>query len=518
MFVATFSPSWIALAAVALALVVYWTCTARRIHYPPGPQGKWFIGNLHDVPKEQQWRTYAAWKGIYGPIIHLNFLGGTHVVVLNDVKTVTDLLEKRANIYSDRPMTTMNTKLVNRQRSPFFVPFADPRFRIYRKMLHDTLGSRPMRDIWPVQQEEVKIFLGNLLASPEQFEAHIRSNAASVIMKIAYGYKIKARDDPFVAAVEEAFINGYIITTPGRWLVDSFPILRFLPEWFPGANFKKKARYYREQMHGAYQGPLDWVKAQMAAGVAISSFVSRQLASKGEQASDDHYEDILLNVAGSMFVGAADTTVSAMISFFYIMTTHPEVQRRAQAEIFTAVGADRLPTMEDRGSLPYVNCVLKEIFRWCPPGPLSLPHSLTQDDVYNGYGIPAGTVVQANIWALMHDETMYPDPLVFDPDRFSGVGGRTVQQDPTRWVWGFGRRVCPGQHLAEAMLYISIACTLTLFNIGMAIDVQGEMIEPLLEFTTGTTSRVKSFRCSIVPRAGYESLLFQFTVYGDSSV
>ncbi|KZO97553.1 cytochrome P450 [Calocera viscosa TUFC12733] len=495
-------------AALFALLVIYRTCLSRALRYPPGPRGKRLIGNVHDVPKEQRWRTYAEWKSLYGPIIHLNFLG-THVVVLNDVKTVTDLLEKRANIYSDRPLTTMNSQLVDRKRTPFFVPFADPRFSTYRRILHDTLGPRPMRDIWPIQEQEVKAFLRNLLVDPEKVDAHIRSNAASVIMKVAYGYDIQPKHDPFVAAVEEAFINGYIITTPGRWLVDSFPILRFVPEWFPGAEFQRKAKYYREQMRSAYKAPLDWVKSQMAAGVARASFVSRQLSSQEEEVKAADYEDIVLNAAGSMFVGAADTTVSAMVTFFYIMTSHPEVQRRAQAEIDKAVGHDRLPSMEDRASLPYVNCLLKEIFRWCPPGPLSLPHTVTRDDVYEGYDIPAGTVIQGNIWALMHDETMYPDPFTFDPDRFSTADGRVPQEDPTRWVWGFGRRVCPGQHLADAMLYITIVSTLAAFHIGKAVDEHGRIIEPLLDFTTGTTSRVKPFKCRISPRPECEGLISQ---------
>ncbi|KZT58207.1 cytochrome P450 [Calocera cornea HHB12733] len=509
------SPGSAAVTIVLSALIVlYRTCFSRKLRHPPGPRGKWLIGNVHDVPKEQRWRTYASWKSLYGPIIHLNFLG-THVVVLSDPKTVTDLLEKRANIYSDRPLTTMNSQLVDRKRTPFFVPFADPRFGTYRRILHDTLGPRPMREIWPIQEQEVKAFLRNLLVDPEKVDVHIR-RYSSVIMKVAYGYDIQPKGDPFVAAVEEAFINGYIITTPGRWLVDSIPILRFIPEWFPGADFQKKARYYREQMKSAYKAPLDWVKAQMASGVARSSFVSKQLSSQEGDTKTADYEDIVLNAAGSMFVGAADTTVSAMVSFFYIMTTHPEVQRRAQAELDKVVGHDRLPTMEDRASLPYINCVLKEIFRWCPPGPLSLPHTVTRDDVYEGYDIPAGTVIQGNIWALMHDETMYPDPFTFDPDRYTSTNGRAPQEDPTRWVWGFGRRVCPGtcQHLADAMLYITIVSTLAIFNISKAVDKHGQVIEPALEFTTGTTSRVKPFRCRIVPRPECEGLISHIAADG----
>jgi len=72
------------------------------------------------------------------------------------------------------------------------------------------------------------------------------------------------------------------------------------------------------------------------------------------------------------------------------MTLHPEVQRKAQAEIDTVVGTSRLPTFEDRTSLPYVEAIYREVLRWSPPLPMGAPHSLTEDDYFNGYFIPKG--------------------------------------------------------------------------------------------------------------------------------
>jgi cytochrome P450 len=73
-----------------------------------------------------------------------------------------------------------------------------------------------------------------------------------------------------------------------------------------------------------------------------------------------------------------------------MMVVHPEVQEKAQAEIDTVVGKDRLPTMDDRPSLPYLDAIFREIFRYSPIVPLSLPHSAVDDDVYEGFYIPKG--------------------------------------------------------------------------------------------------------------------------------
>ena len=72
------------------------------------------------------------------------------------------------------------------------------------------------------------------------------------------------------------------------------------------------------------------------------------------------------------------------------MALHPAVQKRIQDEIDRVVGTDRLPTFEDRPSLPLVDAVVREILRWRPVVPLAIPHTAIKDDVYKGYFIPKG--------------------------------------------------------------------------------------------------------------------------------
>jgi cytochrome P450 len=81
------------------------------------------------------------------------------------------------------------------------------------------------------------------------------------------------------------------------------------------------------------------------------------------------------------------------------MALHPEVQSKAQAEIDAIVGPEnRLPTISDRDRLPYVCAVLKEVLRVGAIAPLGMPHLLREDDVYDGYFMPKGSVVIANFW------------------------------------------------------------------------------------------------------------------------
>jgi Cytochrome P450 len=107
------------------------------------------------------------------------------------------------------------------------------------------------------------------------------------------------------------------------------------------------------------------------------------------------------------------------------MCTHPHVQYTAQAELDNVIGSERLPSIADRARLPYIDALVKEVLRWAPVVPLGelstmsfldvcsrltcdvppilligVPHRVMQDDVYEGYRIPAGSIVIANIWCV----------------------------------------------------------------------------------------------------------------------
>jgi cytochrome P450 len=83
------------------------------------------------------------------------------------------------------------------------------------------------------------------------------------------------------------------------------------------------------------------------------------------------------------------------------MVLYPEVQQKAQAEIDSVIGMERLPVYEDRESLPYINALCWEVFRWHPVVPLGVSHRVMQDDVYGDYFIPGGSIVMGNVWCVV---------------------------------------------------------------------------------------------------------------------
>ena len=102
----------------------------------------------------------------------------------------------------------------------------------------------------------------------------------------------------------------------------------------------------------------------------------------------------------------------------------------------------------------------------------------------------------------MHDEEVYPEPHNFNPDRYTKCPEDTtlkVQPDPRQWVFGFGRRVCPGVNIAESSIFIQIVTVLATLNIRCAVDAKGAEIKPKQVFSTGI-ARYYTIYISLVTR------------------
>jgi cytochrome P450 len=233
----------------------------------------------------------------------------------------------------------------------------------------------------------------------------------------------------------------------------------------------------------------------MAKGQAKPSYVHDLL--QEDNLSDETMYDIRWSAA-SFYGAGADTTVSVVYSYFLAIALYPEVEAKAHAEMDRVVGQDRLPVFEDRENLPYVEAICKELLRWLPIVPLAVPHRAMRDATYKEYAIPEGSLVIANVWKFLHDPNVYKNPLEFNPDRFVGPN---PEQDPKAYCFGFGRRICPGIHLADSSIWINIAKSVAAFTVTKAVGADGQVIVPIAETMDGVISRPKPFVCNIKPRS-----------------
>ncbi|KAF9516526.1 hypothetical protein BS47DRAFT_1340643 [Hydnum rufescens UP504] len=443
--------------------------------YPPGPPQIVFVGNALDMPGAHKELKFSEWGKKYGGVTYLSVFGHP-IIVLNTAKAAIDLLDKRSAIYSSRPHSHMADVM-----------------GYTRKLLNTALNSRTARTYWPIQEKAVHSYLQRLLEAPADFREHIKRTSGSIVLKIAYGYSLKENDEVLVLA--EKATDSFGRAVAGGYYVDYLPF-RELSLW--AANTRKFVVEGRGFSVRIRETLFQYVKEQMAAGTVIPSFTSTLLEAQGTITGSDDEEALIKSTAAILYGAGSDTTAATIASFVLAMTLNPDVQKKAQAELDSVVGPDRLPTWNDRGSLPYIDAILQETLRWNTATPLGVPHAVIQDDIYEGNLIPSGATVISNIWAIMHDETEYENPFSFAPERFLKVAPPT---NPHDYAFGFGRRSCPGKDVASATVFMSIASTLHTFNIAKARDASGREIEPTIGWTTGLVMHPTDYSATFTPRS-----------------
>ncbi|KAI1186117.1 cytochrome protein [Nemania serpens] len=499
----------ILLATILVVLVKFVTTIFRKSPgpLPPGPRGLPLLGNVLDLPPKGE-REYEHWlkhKDIYGPISSVTALGKT-IVILHSAKTASELFEKKSLVYSSRTNLVF-AGLAGWGDSLPLVPY-DKSHRLQRKLAHIVLGT-PMNitPYLPLQYMETHRFLFRVLQKPELLTDHIMTLQGAVILKVVYGYTVEPRKpDPLVRLINETMHYFSISVVPGSWLVDIIPSLRYIPKWMPGSGWRKTAIESQNMVTAASRTPLKFARKRMMEGKEGKSFVTEFHKDREDDILPEE-ETALTWAAFSMYGGGADTTTVTVTVFYLAMTLFPEVRRKAQEELDQVIGTDRLPNISDRDRLPYVNAVVKEALRWHQVAPLGVAHCSTADDIVDGYYIPKGAIVVPNIWWFMHDPAVYPNPFVFDPSRFLGPN---PAPDPADHVFGYGRRICPGQYLADVSLWLTVAYSLAVFDITKGLDENGREIEPTIQFSPGIISHLSPFKATVKPRSlNHEALIRQ---------
>ena len=161
------------------------------------------------------------------------------------------------------------------------------------------------------------------------------------------------------------------------------------------------------------------------------------------------------------FFGAGhDTTATALSAGLWLLARHPEIQDRVRAEVSAL---DKKLDADSLGRLPYTRQVLDETMRLYPPA-IAIPRVCTTETNVLGYRIPARWTAAALVWSIHRDPEVYPDPTVFDPERFvpSAVAGR----DKCAYMpFGAGRRACSGSHFATLETMTALAVIVRQFRL-----------------------------------------------------
>ncbi|KAG8216714.1 cytochrome P450 [Butyriboletus roseoflavus] len=497
---------WTTIGTLALGCVVVLYITQRafasRNSYPlpPGPPGLPWVGNIIGIDAGAPWKTYAEWARTYGDIVYSR-LFGNDIIIINSEKIAKDLLENRSRNYSDRPCL-VTAAMCGLDFHSTLLPYGN-RWRLHRRFFHQTFRLDAVPRFLPLQHRKACHLLRRLFDTPEEFHDHMFEYTASVILNSTFDYDPASRKDKLVGMMADALNVFPLAARPDISIVaGAFPLLLRLPPWFPGMSFKSQMEMARVFSKQYLERPFEYSLQKVPSGSVAPSMVHDALRHAEDKgiSPEESWMQALKEASGSAFVAASETSNSVLMTFFLMMVLNPAAQETAQVQIDAVVGKARLPTMEDRPLLPFVDAIYWETLRSSPVLPLSVPHVALDDDMYGGFHIPKGAMLIANLWSMAHDDSRYPNPHAFIPERFLNDDGSLKPNEIEHITFGFGRRICVGRHFADTSVWAVIAKVLAVFKILKSLDENG--VEILVEprFSSGLTIHPLPFGCKIVPR------------------
>ncbi|KAI8666856.1 hypothetical protein NCS57_00912600 [Fusarium keratoplasticum] len=463
-----------------------------RRKMPPGPFPLPLVGNFFQLPKRQPWIEWEAWSDTYKSSMITIWNGRRPVIICNDIWSISELLDKRAAIYSSRPHHVVMGDMMNMSETNQVCQKYGDAWRLHRRLMHTIVGSQSVRNYRSHQSNESKVLLRDLLLSPDDFDMSIERYSCSVVSILGWGRRIDRMNDA-VAQVALSFMEGVNFVVPGLYIMEAVPWLAKLPGWlYPLPSIILKNSKHMQRYFAA-------LAKEAAANSTQNNFSKSLLDAQREHGITD--EDIS-SLTANMIGGGVDTTTSSTLTLILAMCVFPEVQRKAQEELDRVVGQDRYPEWADEEHLPYIRAVVSETLRWRTVTILGgIPHAPIRDDEYNGYFIPKDTAITGNLWAIHRNPREFPEPDVFRPERFLDGLERPYPNKKGHNAFGWGRRQCSGQPLAEQGLFITIARMIWAFNMQPGLDENNRPAKlDIFAYSDCENMRPEKFKARFTPR------------------
>jgi hypothetical protein len=365
----------------------------------------------------------------------------------------------------------------------------DDRYKLHQRLDAPVLSPRASQTYFPLQDMESKQLLFDLL-STDDFKKVYERYAGSLVYSLAYGIRLHTGNELMLKHAHQVQENFGYAGRVGTWIVDALPLLNHLPHSL--APWKKTAEKF-------YQLEKALHLSNMETALGTKGWNWTKEFSKSKEAAQMSEIELAYNL-GILADAGLDTASVQMRMFTLAALSYPQFITKAQKELDSIVGLDRLPTLDDEPNLPYIFAVVKESLRWRSIAPGGVPHATLKADEYMGYRVPKGATIVGLFWAMALDENTFDRPLEFLPERWL----EKPEDGKDRFVnfFGYGRRICTGRHIARNSLFLLIARILWGFNIRHAVDKDGRPEEVNdMDMTSGFVSSPFPFDAVFEPRS-----------------
>ncbi|KAM6428616.1 cytochrome P450 2G1-like [Liasis olivaceus] len=489
--------------AVTLFLIAYLSCLALlfarrraspRCRLPPGPTPLPLIGNFLQIKASKTLQSLLKLREKYGPVFTVYF-GNRPVVVLCGHDAVKEALIDKAEEFAGRKTNAT----LERTFQGHGVVFANgERWKQLRRFSLSILRNFGMgkRSIEERIQEETQFLLEELQKTQEKpFNPifFLSCAVSNVICSIVFGNRFDYKDKEFLDLLK--MINDLFREMSTGWS-QIYDMYTNLLKYFPGPHTKvydilegmrlfiaKRVMKNKETLDP--NSPRDY----------IDCFLIQMEKEKDNPASEFNLKNLELTTL-NLFIGGTETVSSTLRYGFLLLMKFPEVQAKMHEEIDRVIGQNRIPNIEDRSHMPYVDAVIHEVQRFSDLIPMNVPHMVTCDTEFRGYIIPKGTEIYPLLSTVLHDGTKFKSPHGFHPENFLDEDG-CLKKNNAFVPFSSGKRICLGEALARMELFLFFTTVLQKFQLKPTVDPQDIDLSPQ---ELGLATIPPFYELSVVPR------------------
>jgi hypothetical protein len=202
---------------LASGLLKRWALT---LFQPPGPLPWPIVGNTYQLPDTKPWIYFETLAKQYKTPVITYWIGRSPTVWICDAWAASEMLDKRAGIYSSRPRMIVFGELSMGQSNLVSMYYGD-RWRVHRKLTHMGVGMQLVRSYSGFQNNESRVAALDLVKEPEDYVMHFERYAASVVSIIGFNRRISSKHDPIITEVIAVMQKAAELNVPGK----TFPML-----------------------------------------------------------------------------------------------------------------------------------------------------------------------------------------------------------------------------------------------------------------------------------------------------
>ncbi|KAM9642574.1 LOW QUALITY PROTEIN: cytochrome P450 1A4-like [Trichechus inunguis] len=445
---------------------------------PAGPWSFPIVGNLPQLGAHP-YLTFMEMRKKYGDVFLIK-LGMVPAVVVNGMEMVKQVLLKDGENFAGRPNMHTFSVLAEAKSLSFSVNCGES-WKIHKKISSNALRTFSNTEaksstcscllekhITEEVSELVKVF-AELTSKRGSLDPRsvITCAVANVVCAFCFGKRYEHNDEEFlkIFKTNDELLKASSAANPANFI----PFFCHLPlqiinaswEFYQALN-RFIALHVRDHL-----SIYDKDHTRDITDALINICHNKRAATKTATLNDDEIKSTVSYLFGAGF----ETATCLYWSFLYLIY-YPEIQAKIQEEIDGNIGL-KSPRFEDRKILPYTEAFINEIFRHISFFAFTIPHCTTVDTSLKGYFIPKKTCTFINMYQVNHDETIWDDPSLFQPEGFLNKNGELNKSLVEKvLIFGMGIRKCLGEDVARNEIFILLTAVLQQLKLQQCRGVQ----------------------------------------------